>query len=106
MSTERMALTSQGNVCYTLKLKTPYRDGTTHILLEPVALLPHREGHPGASPVGGPRYVVEAIAAGELALQRRELASRAGIVQARGDRREGIDQRAVEIEDDGTHPRR
>ena len=29
-----MALTSQGNVRYTLK--TPYRDGTTHIILEPL----------------------------------------------------------------------
>ncbi len=29
-----MALTSQGNVCYVIK--TPYRDGTTHIILEPL----------------------------------------------------------------------
>ena len=34
VSTERMALTSQGNVRYTLK--TLYRDGTTHIILEPL----------------------------------------------------------------------
>jgi hypothetical protein len=34
VSTERLALTSQGNVRYTLK--TPYRDGTTHIILEPL----------------------------------------------------------------------
>jgi hypothetical protein len=34
VSTERMALTDQGNIRYTLK--TPYRDGTTHIVLEPL----------------------------------------------------------------------
>jgi len=34
VSTERMALTQQGNIRYTLK--TPYRDGTTHIILEPL----------------------------------------------------------------------
>ena len=34
VSTERLALTRQGNVRYTLK--TPYRDGTTHIILEPL----------------------------------------------------------------------
>ncbi|MGB5707046.1 MAG: IS91 family transposase [Arenicellales bacterium] len=34
VSTERMALTNQGNIRYTLK--TPYRDGTTHIILEPL----------------------------------------------------------------------
>ena len=34
VSTERMALTNQGNIRYTLK--TPYRDGTTHIVLEPL----------------------------------------------------------------------
>jgi len=34
VSTERLSLTPQGNVRYTLK--TPYRDGTTHIVLEPM----------------------------------------------------------------------
>ena len=34
ISTDRMALTNQGNIRYTLK--TPYRDGTTHIILEPL----------------------------------------------------------------------
>ena len=29
-----MAQTNQGNILYTLK--TPYRDGTTHIILEPL----------------------------------------------------------------------
>ena len=34
MATDRLALTAKGNVHYTLK--TPYRDGTTHIILEPL----------------------------------------------------------------------
>jgi hypothetical protein len=33
VATDRLALTAQVNVRYTLK--TPYRDGTTHIILEP-----------------------------------------------------------------------
>ena len=34
MSIERLALTAQGQVRY--RLKTPYRDGTTHLVLEPL----------------------------------------------------------------------
>ena len=34
VSTERMALTSSGHVRY--PLKTPYRDGTTHVVIEPL----------------------------------------------------------------------
>jgi len=34
---ERMALTASGHARYTLK--TPYRDGTTHIVLEPLDLM-------------------------------------------------------------------
>ena len=34
MSVERLDLTAQGQVRY--RLKTPYRDGTTHIVLEPL----------------------------------------------------------------------
>jgi len=37
VSVERLALTPQGRVRY--RLKTPYRDGTTHILLEPLDFL-------------------------------------------------------------------
>ena len=37
MAAERMALTSSGHVRY--QLKTPYRDGTTHIVLEPLDLM-------------------------------------------------------------------
>jgi hypothetical protein len=37
VAVERMALTSSGHVRYTLK--TPFRDGTTHIVLEPLDLM-------------------------------------------------------------------
>jgi hypothetical protein len=37
VASERLALTSSGQVRYTLK--TPYRDGTTHIVLEPLDLM-------------------------------------------------------------------
>lgn len=37
MATERMALTSCGQVRY--QLKTPYRDGTTHLVIEPLDLM-------------------------------------------------------------------
>ena len=50
MALERLALTPQGRVRY--RLKTPYRDGTTHILLEPLdfiarlaALVPPPRAH-------------------------------------------------------------
>ncbi len=37
MASERLALTASGQARYTLK--TPYRDGTTHIVLEPLDLM-------------------------------------------------------------------
>ncbi len=37
MATERLALTPSGQVRY--QLKTPYRDGTTHTVLEPLDLM-------------------------------------------------------------------
>ena len=37
VAVDRMGLTSSGQVRYTLK--TPYRDGTTHIVLEPLDLM-------------------------------------------------------------------
>ena len=37
VSTQRLSLTASGQVRYTLK--TPYRDGTTHIVLEPLELM-------------------------------------------------------------------
>jgi len=50
VSVERLALTAQGQVRY--RLKTPYRDGTTHLVLEPLdfiarlaALVPPPRAH-------------------------------------------------------------
>ena len=50
IATERFALTDGGNVRYTLK--TPYRDGTTHVIFEPLdfiarlaALVPKPRAH-------------------------------------------------------------
>jgi hypothetical protein len=37
VATERLAMTSSGQVRY--QLKTPYRDGTTHIVMEPLDLM-------------------------------------------------------------------
>jgi hypothetical protein len=66
----RLSLTKQGMVRY--ELKTPYRDGTTHVIFEPVdfiaklaALVPRPrvnltrldEGHPCPSPYGQPSVV-------------------------------------------------
>lgn len=34
LSEKRLSLTQNGDVCY--ELKTPYRDGTTHVILEPL----------------------------------------------------------------------
>ena len=39
VSTERLSLTAQGNVRY--RLKTPYRDGTTDVVFEPLDLMAH-----------------------------------------------------------------
>jgi Putative transposase len=38
IATERLALTDGGNIRYTLK--TPYRDGTTHVIFEPLDFMP------------------------------------------------------------------
>lgn len=50
VSTKRLSLTTQGHIRY--ELKTPYRDGTTHIIFEPLdfmsklaALVPSRRVH-------------------------------------------------------------
>jgi Putative transposase len=50
VATERLALTDSGHIRYTLK--TPYRDGTTHVMFEPedfiarlVALVPKPRAH-------------------------------------------------------------
>ena len=39
ISENRLSLTPNGNVRY--QLKTPYRDGTTHVIFEPLELMAH-----------------------------------------------------------------
>lgn len=39
VSEKRLSLTSSGNIRY--KLKTPYNDGTTHVIFEPLELMSH-----------------------------------------------------------------
>ena len=39
VSTERLSLTTQGNIRY--RLKTPYRDGTTDVVFEPLDFISH-----------------------------------------------------------------
>jgi len=39
VSTERLSLTAQGNIRY--RLKTPYRDGTTDVVIEPFDFMAH-----------------------------------------------------------------
>ena len=52
MATERVALTASGQVRYTLK--TPYRDGTTHIVLERLDLMGRRGMGAAKQPVADP----------------------------------------------------
>jgi hypothetical protein len=67
VASERLALTASGQVRYTLK--TPYRDGTTHIVLEPLdlmarlaALVPKpRSLCSHAASSGNPRVMVEKV---------------------------------------------
>ena len=56
VATERLPLTASGDVRYTLK--TPYRDGTTHIVLEPLDLMARL-----AAPVPLPRRHLTRITA-------------------------------------------
>ena len=55
VATGRLALTRQGNVRYTLK--TPYRDGTTHIILEPLDFT--ALAHPCARGISASMHVIE-----------------------------------------------
>jgi hypothetical protein len=62
IATERLALTESGKVSYALK--TPYRDGTTHVIFEPedfiarlAALVPKPRAHPKPTERGKPACV-------------------------------------------------
>jgi hypothetical protein len=57
VATERLALTASGQVRY--MLKTPYRDGTTHIVLESLDLMA-RLAAPGSACAPGFRFVEQA----------------------------------------------
>ena len=53
VSTERLSLTTQGNIRY--RLKTPYRDGTTDGVFEPLELMAHLSvRHPAVVQIGSP----------------------------------------------------
>lgn len=58
-----MALTSQGNERYTLK--TPYREGTTHIFLKPLDFI----GRPGAESTRQPEADYNGVFAPNSALR-------------------------------------
>ena len=54
---KRLSLTANGNVRY--RLKTPYRDGTTHVIFEPLELMAHilvrhLRGRPAVVQTGNP----------------------------------------------------
>jgi len=55
VSEKRLSLTAHGKVRY--ELKTPYRDGTTHIIFEPLDF----GAHPCAPPFGRPVAVQSAL---------------------------------------------
>ena len=50
VSTERLSLTAQGLIHY--RLKTPYRDGTTHVVFEPLDKIAGSDFEP---PQAGPK---------------------------------------------------
>lgn len=64
IATERPALTDSGHIRYTLK--TPYRDGTTHVIFEPMdfSLRPGPRG-PGAKAPGASHPIPWRVRAGE-----------------------------------------
>jgi hypothetical protein len=58
IATERLALTDGGNIRYTLK--TPYRDGTTHVIFEPLDFMPEIAHHTMAARPEVPSQVTRA----------------------------------------------
>ncbi len=51
VSTKRLSLTRHGKVRY--ELKTPYNDGTTHVLFEPLDFMSRMDGMPRAQGCAG-----------------------------------------------------
>ena len=54
VATERLGLTSSGHVRYALK--TPSRDGTTHIVVEPLDFMARLANELGAAPEARVRH--------------------------------------------------
>jgi hypothetical protein len=52
ISEQRLSLTPNGNVRY--QLKTPDRDGTTHVIFEPLDFFARLAGSPGTETTGEP----------------------------------------------------
>jgi hypothetical protein len=82
VATERLAMTSSGQVRY--QLKTPYRDGTTHIVMEPLdlmarlaALIPPPRMHRGCSESRSRAVLAAAESCASLPASRSRRSSRA-----------------------------
>ena len=56
ISEKRLSLTPNGNVRY--QLKTPYRDGTTHVIFEPLDLMAHIHVRHPSGDVPSPKSAV------------------------------------------------
>ena len=85
IATERLALTDSGQVRYTLK--TPYRDGTTHVIFEPMDFIARQSldpAHPSRAPPQAclPIRSIDAIRA-KQALARAGSASPRAVRQSR-----------------------
>ena len=64
VSTERLSLTAQANIRY--RLKTPYRDGTTDVVFEPLDTIAWSDfEQPQAGPQGGGQGPIKAIKGSE-----------------------------------------
>jgi hypothetical protein len=72
VASERLALTASGQVRYTLK--TPYRDGTTHIVLEPLDLMARLES---CARCGGKLKIIASIEEPQLIAKIRSHLERA-----------------------------
>ena len=51
VSTKRLSLTRNGQVCY--ELKTPWSNGTTHVIFEPLDFMSRMDGMPRAQGCAG-----------------------------------------------------
>jgi hypothetical protein len=68
VASERLALSASGHVRYTLK--TPYRDGTTHVVLEPLYLMARLAGA-GAAVARAPDEIPRRVCSTRFGCGRR-----------------------------------